>query len=249
MVLDPVRLDSEGRSLVDDLAGEIQLRIMSGAIPVGLRLRQETLAAEFGVSRTPVREALRQLQARGVIELIPRRGAVVRWPTARDVREAYQVRAELEGLAAELAASWIRHDQLGRLREAENLFRRSVKELAKPGTRQQGDAHDEVWFQANSLFHDVVQEAAANERLRTAISDLHRSFPRNLTWAALRENVRLLDENIEQHQRIRESIESGDGELARREMRDHVHRSGELVVDWFERQARARDPREPVLIP
>lgn len=243
-----MRLDSAGQSLVDDLAGEIQMRIMSGAIPVGTRLRQETLAAEFGVSRTPVREALRKLQARGVIEVIPRRGALVRGPTARDLREAYQVRAELEGLAAELAASWIRHDQLARLREAENLFRRSVKDLAKHGARRQDDADNEVWFQANSLFHDVVQEAAANERLRITITDLHRSFPRNLTWAALRENVRLLDENIEQHQRIRESIESGNADLARREMRDHVYRSGELVVDWFERQARMLDPREPVLI-
>src|SRR5579862_8335747 len=80
-----MRLDSDGRSLVDELAGEIQLRIMSGAIPVGVRLRHETLAAEFGVSRTPVREALRKLEASGVIELIPRRGALVRGPTARDI--------------------------------------------------------------------------------------------------------------------------------------------------------------------
>ena len=80
---------------------------MSGEIPVGARLRQEHLAAEYAVSRTPVREALRKLQATGTVLLRPNQGAIVRGPTVRDIREAYEVRAELEALAAELAASWI----------------------------------------------------------------------------------------------------------------------------------------------
>ena len=120
-------------SLVDSLAGDIQQRIMSGAIPFGSWLRQETLASEFGVSRTPVREALRKLEARGLVALVPQRGAVVRGPTTREIREAYQVRAELEGLAAELAAARIDDDELRRLREAEELFRRSVVRLAEAG--------------------------------------------------------------------------------------------------------------------
>ena len=222
-------------SLVDSLAGDIQQRIVSGAIPFGSWLRQETLASEFGVSRTPVREALRKLEARGLVALVPQRGAVVRGPTTREIREAYQVRAELEGLAAELAAARIDDDKLRRLREAEELFRRSVVRLAKRETAAAGD--DDDWFRANTLFHDVVQEAAGNERLRASITDLHRSFPRNLTWSALRENLRLLQENIEQHQRIREAIADGNPDLARREMRTHIRRAGELVADWFERQA------------
>lgn len=75
-------------ALVDELAAEIQSRVLSGAIPTGARLRQESLAAEFGVSRTPVREALRKLQASGLVEVLPRRGALVRGPSAREVREA-----------------------------------------------------------------------------------------------------------------------------------------------------------------
>jgi DNA-binding GntR family transcriptional regulator len=228
-------------TLVDDLAGEIQARVMSGEIQIGSWLRQETLAAEFGVSRTPVREALRKLQANGVVELVPHRGALVRGPTAREIREAYQVRAELEGLAAELAARFARHDQLARLREADELFRRSVRELAKREEARPNEplsiSGDEVWFRANTLFHEVVHEAAGNERLRLAIRDLHRTFPRNLTWAALRENVRLLDENIAQHGRICEAIESGDAELARREMSEHIRLAGDLVASWFDRQA------------
>ena len=98
-------MTTEAQALVDELAATIQARVLNGEIPTGTRLRQESLAAEFGVSRTPVREALRKLQANGIVEVQPHRGALVRRPSAREVREAYEVRAELEGLAASLAAS------------------------------------------------------------------------------------------------------------------------------------------------
>lgn len=215
---------------------------MEGVIPIGSWLRQETLAEEFGVSRTPVREALRILEASGIVELVPHRGALVRGPTARDIREAYEVRAELEGLAAELAARWIGDDQLERLREADELFRRSVKKLASRARshgRDDGSLPDDAWFRANTLFHEVVQEASGNERLRETIGYLHRSFPRNVTWAALRDNRRLLAENAAEHEGILEAIDRGDAPEARRLMTEHVRRAGELVATWFEREANA----------
>ena len=178
-----------------------------------------------------MREALRRLEARGLVSLVPQRGAFVRGPTTREIREAYQVRAELEGLAAELAVARISREQLRRLREAEELFRKSVAQLSG------STADNDEWFRANTLFHEVVQEAGGNQRLQLAIADVHRSFPRNLTWSALRENVRLLEENVGQHQRIREAIAGANPDLARREMREHIRRAGELVADWFERQA------------
>ena len=82
-------------ALVDEIAATLQARVLRGEIPTGARLRQETIAAEFGVSRTPVREALRKLQAAGIVELTPNKGAVVRAPTVRELREGYDVRAEL----------------------------------------------------------------------------------------------------------------------------------------------------------
>jgi DNA-binding GntR family transcriptional regulator len=230
---------SFSRTLVDELAQEIQARVMGGVIPIGSWLRQETIAAEFGVSRTPVREALRKLEASGIVRLVPHRGALVRGPTAREIREAYHVRAELEGLAAELAAHRILDDQLERLREAEELFRRSVEKIAarKAARTKAGlEQGDEPWFRANTIFHEVVQEAAGNERLHASIDYLHRSFPRNVTWAALRENSRLLAENVAEHRRILEAIERGDSVQARRAMTAHVQRAGELVATWFERQ-------------
>jgi len=95
---------TRGLSRADDLARELQAEIVTGRIPLGARLRQEDLAARFGVSRTPVREALRQLQAIGLVEQLGHRGALVRRFSAEECRNVYLVRAELEGLAAERAA-------------------------------------------------------------------------------------------------------------------------------------------------
>ncbi len=231
---------TEGSPLVDRLATAIQGQILGGSIPVGSRLRQEALAEEFEVSRTPVREALRKLQATGIVELLPNRGAIVRGPSARDIREGYEVRAELEGLAAELAAGLISDRDLRRLREAEELFRRSVTSLVERRRRAEanwGDASS--WVRANDLFHQAIQDAAANRRLAATIADLHRSFPRDLTWAALEESSHLLEENISQHAAILAAIEQRDGVEARRRMVEHVLSAGELVARHFERAPRA----------
>jgi DNA-binding GntR family transcriptional regulator len=229
-----------GSPLVDRLAGAIQTRVLSGDVPVGSRLRQEALAEEFGVSRTPVREALRKLQATGLVELLPNRGAIVRGPSAREIREAYEVRAELEGLAAELAAGRISDRDLLRLREAQALFRRSVETLiARRARRPQPWKDESVWVQANDLFHQAILDAAGNERLSDTIADLHRSFPRDLTWAALSQSSRLLEENVEQHEAILEAIERRDPVEARQRMIEHVRSAGELVTLHFEQAPEA----------
>ena len=225
-------------STVERLAGTIQARVLRGDVPVGTRLRQEALAEEFGVSRTPVREALRQLQATGLVELLPNRGAVVRGPSAREIREAYDVRAELEGLAARLAAERISDRDFVRLREAQALFRKSVTTLIARRARRPAPWKDEsVWVRANDLFHQAILDAAANGRLNATIADLHRSFPRDLTWAALSQSSRLLEENVHQHDAILEAIEQRDPEEARRRMVEHVRSAGELVSLHFEQRA------------
>jgi DNA-binding GntR family transcriptional regulator len=224
---------------VDDLAHEIQARILDGDIRVGSWLRQETLAAEYRVSRTPVREALRKLETRGVVELVRHRGAFVRGPTVREIREAYQVRAELEGVAAELAATWIGDEQLQRLRDAAERFRVAVVRFSEHAGSRDGspDAEiDDELVRDNDAFHELIQEAAGNRRLRETIRDLHRSFPRNAT-AALRRSSRLLRETVDQHQEILNAISDGDGPRARRAMVDHVKSSGDLVAALFERSA------------
>jgi DNA-binding GntR family transcriptional regulator len=230
---------SDAAALVDRLAAAIQARVLSGEIPTGSRLRQESLATEFGVSRTPVREALRKLQAGGLVLVEPHRGAVVRGPTAREVREAYEVRAELEGLAAELAVNHIRDEELRRLHEAQELFRRSVAELVewkrdRRGRRSPPARAHADWIEANDVFHLAIHVAAGNDRLRSTLADLHLSFPRDLTWIVLGESSRLLDENVAQHGAILDAIERHDAGAGRQLMKEHVLRAGELVVRRFE---------------
>src|SRR6266446_3947929 len=164
----------EDAALVDRLAAKIQARVLSGEFASGSRLRQESLATEFGVSRTPVREALRKLQASGIVQLEPRRGARVRGPSAREVREAYEVRAELEGLAAALAATRIRDEDLRRLRAAQAMFEDSSTRLrawkGNDDPQPPTQAHSE-WISGNDLFHLVILEAAGNQRLAATLTD------------------------------------------------------------------------------
>jgi DNA-binding GntR family transcriptional regulator len=234
-------VDPDGPALVDQLARDIQMRIHQGELPLGSWVRQESLAHDYGVSRTPVREALRKLQASGTVVLVRHRGALVQGQSAREIREAYVVRAELEGLAARLAAENAGPDDLAQLLDAENLFRVAVEEFLELAASAGADEAPLVgtWDEANNRFHDAVIGAAGNDRLRGTIVELHRSIPRNLTWTALSEEPTLVEENVQQHKRIREAIERGDPQAARRWMIDHVRRAGELVAGWFEHQDQA----------
>jgi DNA-binding GntR family transcriptional regulator len=220
--------------VVDDLAASIHARILSGEFPVGARLRQERLAAEYSVSRTPIREALRKLQATGTVVLKPNQGAVVRGPTVREIREAYEVRAELEGLAAELAASWISGAEVRRLREAEEAVRSAAGRVDARGDGAAAGAGID-WSRANDVFHEAVLAGAGNARLTEMVLELHRTFPRGLTWTALIEDAGLLHENAREHRSILEAIEARDPAEARARMKRHVLHAGRLIARWFER--------------
>jgi len=232
-----------GTSMVDELAAKISAAIMGGEFAVGTWLRQEALAELFGVSRQPIREALRQVQANGLVQVFPHRGALVRGPSPREIREAYLVRAELEGLAAELATEHRTPEALERLREAEEAFRRTAALALEitSGDRVRGDYG---WGHANDLFHQAVLDAAGVPLLLRTIEALHRVVPRNLTWSAIRTR-RLLEDNVHQHEAIRAAIERGDAAGARAAMTAHIKRSGELIAEWFELQQGERE-REAV---
>jgi DNA-binding GntR family transcriptional regulator len=227
----------ERRALVDKLAAQLQARVLDGDLPPGTRLRQEALADEFGVSRTPIREALRKLQASGLVELRPNRGALVRGLTPREIRDAYAVRAELEGLAAEVATRRIQQEQIERLHRAQAQFRESLSRMrngTRNGRRRLSEKDIEVWGNANDEFHQVIQDAAGNDVLVATLRHLHRSFPRGLSRLVLRESTSLLEANVAEHEAVLDAIERNDSASARTLMQQHVIRAGALVTLRFE---------------
>jgi DNA-binding GntR family transcriptional regulator len=242
----PGRSDG-AEALVDEVAREIQKRILDGAIEVGAWIRQETLAAELGVSRTPVREALRQLQAGGLVEVLPRRGTVVRGPSARDISESYAVRAQLEGLAAALAAQVITDPELQRLREAETLLTSEIHPPAEPSLQSdEGLLAHGGWVRAmetNDIFHDLIIDASGNRQLRDAIRHVYPRLPRDLVWTALSSNAQMMRAIAREHTMIRERIEARDAAGARTAMVGHIRAAGDFVARWA--KTVADDPEAP----
>ncbi|GGZ83275.1 GntR family transcriptional regulator [Streptomyces bluensis] len=218
-------------ALVDGIAARIRSRIMNGELPIGQPLRQAALAAEYGVSRTPVREALRQLQNGGLIEMQPHRGAVVRVPAPWEVRHAYEVRAELEGLAARRAADRITERQLAELRRHNDVLRAAAEGAA---TRTGGPF---ATTEANDCFHTVVCRAADNPWLSRMIDRINESFPRNVSSLALTDDERHRQLNIRQHDAIVAALTDRDGDRAQEAMREHVVSAGEHLTAWYERRS------------
>jgi DNA-binding GntR family transcriptional regulator len=227
-------------SRADDLAHTLQIEIMTGEIPMGTRLRQEDLAARFGVSRTPIREALRQLQAIGLVEQLGHRGALVRAFTAAECRNVFLVRAELEGLAAERAA--------GRLTGYDNADLATAQSLLRAGSeRYQTLASDdesgrviirEQWSHANELFHNVILAAANCEPLRETVQSLANRLPRSLAWHTFGDDPGIILRSVEDHDRIVDHLNSPEPRQARKRLQAHVIDTGDTLARWLERHSR-----------
>ena len=220
--------DTPAVGLVDRLAKEIRERILTGQIPVGAQLRQAELAADFGVSRTPIREALRQLQAGGLVEVVPNRGAVVRIPASWEVRHAYEARAELEGLAAAKAAERIGRRELGIIRAANEVLRGEL-------TSDAGDAA--ARRAANDTFHTTLLELTGNPWLSALTERINQSFPRYASSVSMAGDDRMREANIDQHEAIIDAVARRDPEEARAAMHRHVTTIGEQLALWYERLA------------
>jgi DNA-binding GntR family transcriptional regulator len=229
----------ERRALVDKLASQLHARVLSGELPSGTRLRQKALAEEFGVSRTPVREALRKLQAGGLVELQPNRGAVVRGLSPREIRDAYEVRAALEALAAGLAAERVNRQQLRRLEHAQREFRAALAGTIsrRKGGREVGERDVRRWASANDEFHQTIHEASGNEVLAGQLAQLAQNFPRDLSRLVVSESTAMLEANVREHEAILEALAQHDAEAAYERMRQHVGRAGRLVTLRVEQRA------------
>ena len=236
-------LERESDNLVDQLVEQIQKKIASGEYAPGQKLRQAALATAFQVSRTPVRQALSQLAARGIVDESAATGVVVKAHSPKDVRDVYRVRAEIEGLAAELAAHWITDEQLLSLRQIHDRFVNAVSSLyqsAHGDTARAGyDAVRKEWVATNAEFHAVINRASCNEYVNRIIGELHHGTTRGVVAAsALGMYRHRMERNIAHHEAVLQALEARDPMNARAAMSMHVLESGEFVAAWLENQAR-----------
>lgn len=223
-------------ALSDQLVDQLQRRILTGQIPVGSWLRHSSIAEEFGMSRTPVREALRVLHARKIVTIVPNRGARVNGHSGRDLREFGEVRAELEGFAAELAADRIDDEQLEKMRQALRDFEASIEEYSiDPGKSRSPEAHTR-WSETNEAFHGAILKAAGNRQLLLSIEDIGRRLPRNANYPAYAGNSRLLRRNLAEHQAVADAIVARDTKKARRAMVRHIRSASGALARYVEEQ-------------
>ncbi|GAA1217053.1 GntR family transcriptional regulator [Prauserella alba] len=223
-------------SLADQIAQILEDEILEGQYSDGSHLQQEEICGRFGVSRTPAREALRKLQAHNLVELVPNRGARVRMPTLRELNDVYQLRAELEGFAAELAARSREPDMLAALEKAHNTLSQIVPLAA--GTLDTPDEAEtgERLRRFNDMFHGVIHDAGGNQRLGNMIQELHRYFPKDTVRLAIRSPETLRSLYIDEHTAILEEIMQGRAAAARDAMRDHIHGSQTMLVDYLRKR-------------
>lgn len=231
---------ADGALLGEEIADRIQMEIFEGTLKPDERLRQAEIADALGVSRTPVREALLILQSRGLVTFVRNQGAVVRRITRRDCSETFLVRAELEGLAAELAATLITKGGRSALDDALAELDRAEATLLKfhpgDGRSPDGPARDALagYYQANERFHDIIVNASGCNRLAETLKYLLTLMPRPVTLLAVKQHPFALEKYREDHIAISDAIGNRNAKYARRAASRHVLRARDLMLDWIE---------------
>jgi DNA-binding GntR family transcriptional regulator len=223
------------KTKADDIALVIEEAIVSGELAPGTVLRQEQLSERFQVSRTPIREALRRLGALGLVSEVPNRGARVRTISHEELREAFLVRAELEGLATQLAAERITPEALDQLEAAERRFSRLTQDLRsrEPGEERRSVMGD--WVRANHAFHDVIYRASDAPLVERLAKSARRSFAGPGVWAPGDHSIDgLYQQNDQQHTAIRQALAAGSATGARSLAREHVLSSFRMLETILE---------------
>jgi DNA-binding GntR family transcriptional regulator len=219
-VLRVARIVSEGEPLVRNASGAVtelvRRAIVDGVVAPGDRLKEEELARELGISRTPVREALLILQAEGLVDAAPNRGATVRTHSAAELEELYELRAVLEGYAARRAAS--------RITEA------GIEELLSSCERFAAldEGRVEEIVAENARFHGIILDAAESPRLAgmvrsvVALPLVYRAY----TYYSPAQTAI----SAHYHRQIATALERRDGERAELVMKEHVYEARDVLV-------------------
>lgn len=218
-------IDKSAAPLRRQVVDELRQSIIAGRLVPGARLVERELTAMLGVSRTVVREALRQLESEGLISIIPNKGPVVRELTLGEATDIYSIRAVLEGLAARRFVENADDNQIEKLQQALDATAEAY-ERADPA----------LILETKNLFYDVLFEGASSETLSSMISMLHGRIWR---WRALglshpHRSLERSQESITGLRAVLAAIRARNADLAERRMRDEVTRAANEMMRLLE---------------
>ena len=212
----PIKLDSY-QPLREVVCESLRDAIRRGVLKPGDRIMEIQLAEELGVSRTPVREAIRKLELEGYVIMMPRRGTYVASMSIRDINEIFEIRTALDSLSYGLAAERITEE------EREQLQRLLV---VIGGHIEDNDMEKIV--DADIEFHDMLYRAARNERLVSVISNLRDQLTRFRTLSMSYPGR--LQATLEEHKAIVDAISRGDVKAARKAAERHMENSEKTLL-------------------
>ena len=204
--------------LRDVVFNTLRQAILRGELKPGERLMEIQLANKLGVSRTPIREAIRKLELEGLVLMIPRRGAEVAEITEKSLRDVLEVRGALEELAVKLACQKITDEQIQELRTAEKEFEMALSS---------GDVT--VYAEADVKFHDVIYRATDNQRLIQLLFNLREQMYRYRVEYLKREESH--GNLLIEHRRIIETIANRDMDAAVDAVCQHIDNQVSAVID------------------
>ncbi|WP_400164446.1 GntR family transcriptional regulator [Brevibacillus sp. TJ4] len=206
-------------SIHTQVTNVLRKAIVTGEFKLGEKLSETALAQKLGVSRTPVREALKQLQQEGLVEIIPRVGTCVMKPTEKEIYELFKLKESLEGLAAGLMA------ERGEIPELAELVK-AMESMEEAVGRRDMDGYVE----ANDRFHDAILRGSGNSKLMYHFNLLINQLPyRKFVYTTLDQPQRL-EKSVDEHRRIVEAIQSRNPSVAEQIMREHVKASGAKLM-------------------
>ena len=215
----PIKLDGY-KPLRDIVFETLRDAIITQVLKPGERLMEIQLADEMGVSRTPVREAIRKLELEGLVVMVPRKGAYVAGVSMKDIHEVYELRSALEALAVTLAAERITDDELEALE----------RQLLKEAEEKDDDLDNIVYIDAT--LHDMIYQAAHNQRLVQFIGILQEQLQR-FRAASLSKPGRSKTA-LEEHKQIVDALAERNGELAAKLAKDHIENAESAMISMME---------------
>ena len=213
-----IRMD-EYLPLRDVVFNTLRQAILKGELKPGERLMEIQLANKLGVSRTPVREAIRKLELEGLVLMIPRKGAEVAEITRQDMEDVLEVRTALEELAVKDACDHITDAQLSELKKASNEFKKALLEGKDLVTCADADMH----------FHDVILSATNNRRLIQMLNNLSEQMYRyRMEYLKDERTHKTL---IEEHDAIRRALKKHDKDKAGAAIRVHIDNQKRSILE------------------